>query len=127
MNFFLETDDIGLKIITDEDNLTNYVNWFNDQEVTEFSNHGIFPMTIKDIKHFLDSLDRTSLHLSIYEKSENIHIGNLSLQSIDSINRSAEFAIIMGEKAFWKKGYAFIAAQLIINHAFKRMNLRRIY
>jgi ribosomal-protein-alanine N-acetyltransferase len=127
MYYFLENERIGLKRISESDNLDNYVRWFNDQEVNEFNAHAIHPLTLNDIVRFLDSIDHNILHLSIYAKETDTHIGNISLQAIDYLNRSAEFAIILGEKQFWGKGYAFEAGRLIIQHGLKKMNLRRIY
>jgi ribosomal-protein-alanine N-acetyltransferase len=127
MHFFIENSIVGLKRIEETDNLDNYVKWFNDQEVNEFNMHAIHPMTRNSIIEFLKSLDRSILHLSVYDKETNIHIGNISLQSIDMYNRSAEFAIILGEKQYWGKGYSFEAGKLIIEHGYKKMNLRRFY
>jgi RimJ/RimL family protein N-acetyltransferase len=55
------------------------------------------------------------------------HIGNLSLQQIDWINRSAEMAIVIGEKDYWGKGFATEALLLLYYHAFTKLNLNRIW
>ena len=127
MNYFLESKNIGLRRIEEEDDLYNYQKWFNDAEVNIHNSHATFPLTILEIKQFLRSLDKSTLHLSVYLKENNCHIGNLSLQSIDYINRTAELAIIMGEKKYWGKGYAFEACSQIIQHGYEKLNLRRIY
>lgn len=125
--FFLQNDEIGLKRIEETDDLSNYHKWFNDQEVNEFNSHCVYPMTLAAIKKYIVTIVRDNLHLSIFIKKNNIHIGNVSLQAIDYHNRSAEFAIIMGEKEHWGKGYSYAAGRMIIDHAFDKMNLRRIY
>lgn len=125
--YFLENEEIGLRRIELDDDLSNYLNWFNDQTVNEFNTHGVFPMDLQSLKNYITSLDQRILHLSVFVKAESKHIGNLSLQSIDLINRNAEFAIIMGEKDYWNKGYAYQASKLIIDHGFNKLNLYRVY
>ena len=43
------------------------------------------------------------------------------------MNRSAEFAIILGDKEYWGKGIGKEASSLIVKHGFEQMNLHRIY
>jgi RimJ/RimL family protein N-acetyltransferase len=59
-------------------------------------------------------------------KNGNTHIGNTALQQINWVNRSAEWAILIGDKNAWGKGYAFEAAGLMMMHGFSSMNLNRI-
>lgn len=127
MNYFLKDERVGLRKITLDDDLSNYVSWFNDQDVCAYNSHGVFPKDIKSIKNFLESLNESTLHLGFFNLETDEHIGNISLQNINFINRSAEFAILFGEKKFWGKGLAFNASRLIIDHGFKMLNLNRIY
>ncbi|MCK9282477.1 MAG: GNAT family N-acetyltransferase, partial [Melioribacteraceae bacterium] len=55
------------------------------------------------------------------------HIGNISLQRINWIYRSAEFAIIIGEKDYWKSGIGFEALTILFKHGFDKLNLHRIW
>ena len=70
---------------------------------------------------------RDCLVLAVVLRDGDRHIGNISLQSIDPISRSAEFAIVMGDKATWGKGYGEEAGALIVAHGFRALNLHRIY
>ena len=126
-DFFLSDEAVGLRRITADDDLSSYIRWFNDQTVNEFNSHGVYPMTKADILSYMNSLGRDILFLSMFNRENNQHIGNISLQSIDFINRSAEFAIIVGERSVWGKGFSYRAGKLIIEHGFKRLNLHRIY
>jgi len=67
------------------------------------------------------------LILAVVVKDKNKHIGNVSLQDIDYISRSAEFAVMIGDKESWGMGYAREAAKLIISHGFLQLNLNRVY
>lgn len=127
MKYFLEDNIIGLRKIEITDDLSRYHQWFNSQEANKLNTHGIFPMTIREIQDFISVNSRTNLHLSIFIKETNEHIGNLSLQSIDYINRSGELAILVGESSCWGKGYSYKACKLLVDHAFNRLNLVRVY
>ena len=56
-------------------------------------------------KYIERSFDNLKIILAIVERETLKHIGNISLQKIDLIFRTAEFAIIIGERNIWKKGY----------------------
>lgn len=106
-----------------------YLHWFDDQEVCRFNSHGRFPSTRKKMRAYIDMLQTSETHLvwAMVEKGSGEHVGNLSLQSIDMVNRSAEFAIIIGARSCWGKGYAYEAAQLLFSHGFRKLGLNRIY
>lgn len=109
--------------------LTNYYKWFGDEEVTKFNSHGLFPTTQKELDTFFEKCenDKSLLSFMILEKETEKHIGMCSLQRIDLINRSAEFAIIIGEKDYWGKGIATEAVHKLFEHGFNRMGINRIW
>ena len=88
---------------------SNYNSWFYDQEVTKYNSHGLFPQTKQDTENFFNNLGNNNLHLALIDTYDSRHIGNLSLQNINFINRSAEFAIIIGEPSYWGKGISLTA------------------
>ena len=118
--------------ILDSDFKTNYMKWMHDQEVTKHNSHGLFPYAQKDREAFYESLRNNKIICWAVmaigpEVGAYKHIGNISLQSINWINRSAEFAIVIGEKDYWGKGYATEALQILITHGFEKLNLHRIW
>ncbi|MDP4176907.1 MAG: GNAT family protein [Bacillota bacterium] len=126
---FIEGDNIYLRILSSKDINENYIHWFDDEKVCQANSHHRFPYTEEAIKDYIDSVNSSDkqLVLAIIDKENNIHLGNVSLQNINYINRSAEFAIIIGEKGFWGKNVGKECAKLIINHGFMELNLNRIY
>ena len=126
---FIKGKGIYLRNLINEDINKNYIHWFDDDEVCRQNSHHKFPFYEEELRSYIDSLrnNKTMLVLAIIEKLEDIHIGNISLQNIDFINRSAEFAIIIGEKSFWGKGYGKEAVSMIVRHGFETLNLNRIY
>ncbi|MCS6796611.1 MAG: GNAT family N-acetyltransferase [Raineya sp.] len=128
-HIFLEGERIYLRALEEKDLLGNYYQWLNDQEVTLFNSHGRFPNNEKKIKDYFIFTQTASnaLILAIIWKENDQHIGNISLQNINWIDRSAEFAILLGDKNYWGKNVGKEAGNLIIKHGFFALNLHRIY
>lgn len=129
-NFYIYTTErIGVRGLCPEDVTGNYRNWLNDPEVCKYNSHGVFPMGIVELQGFVQSLsgDRSKIIWAIDDLKSGRHIGNVTLQAINMIYRSAEFAIVLGEKDFWGKGYSYEASYLIVKHGFERLNLNRIH
>lgn len=129
ISFIYQTDRIGVRGLSREDLQGNYPHWFNDMEVCRHNSHGVYPKSMEELAAFIDSLrsDRSKIVWAVIEKESGRHIGNVSLQNINFINRNAEFAVLMGEKAYWGKGIAHEAARLLVLHGFNKLNLHRVY
>lgn len=136
-----ENDDIYVRPFTEDDMTELYYSWFYDQEITRFNSHGLFPYTDRQKLKFIHSLN-TNIVWAIMAKTDNpktgqygvtpvefhyIHIGNISLQSINWINRSAEFAVVIGDINYWKKGICTQVGQWLFDHGFNKLNLNRIW
>lgn len=127
--YFLETNNIGLRALECKDIEGNYSKWLNDAEVCKFNSHHCFPVTKDELRAYVNDIcaNRCNIVLAIDEKHDNKHIGNISLQKVDLINRNAEIAFLVGEKEYWGRGYATEAATLLINHGFSQLGLIKIY
>ena len=126
---FLKGENYILRPLTIEDVHGNYKNWLNDPEVNLYNTHARFPITEKYLIDYVNSLNNLNniVVLAIIDPLENNkHIGNISLQSINWIDRTSEIAFILGEKDYWGKGVMFECGKLLIDHAFKTLNLNRI-
>lgn len=116
---------------------TNYDRWFLDQKVTQFNDHGLTPMTEDDMNNFFNAIDNGEIICSAIgekkgedEKTGNTiihHVGNCTLQSINQVNRSCEFAIIIGEVSSWGKGCATKALAVMLHFAFNVLNMNRVW
>lgn len=128
-NVFLKGKDIYLRPLEEKDLKGNYVSWLNDSEVNLYNSHHVFPYSKEEGLAYIKASKKNTntLVLAIVTKTRNVHVGNIALQNIDFFNRSAEFAILVGEKKFWNKGFSKEAAKLIIEHGFTALNLNRIY
>ncbi len=125
---FLRGEHLYLRPLVATDAEGAYVSWFNDKEVCEGNSHHVFPYTtdaaLSYIRYAGETRDSVILAIVLLEGDQ--HIGNIALQSINPVDRTAEFSIVIGDKTVWGKGYAKEAARLLFDHGFYSLNLHRI-
>ena len=141
---------VNLIDLFDADYPTNYRSWLTDPDVTRYNSHGLFPYTPEAMRRYVESLKESrdiivwAVLIKPVLSSNNSepcpfdehgrigavfgkHIGNVTLQRINWIYRSAEMALVIGEKDHWGAGYATEALTALYDHGFNRMNLHRIW
>jgi RimJ/RimL family protein N-acetyltransferase len=125
---FLADDVVALRHLVPADVDGPYLEWFNDLEVCRLNSHGVFPYTRDEALDWVGALPRRrdALVLAITLRDDDRHVGNVSLQAIDAIARSAELAIVVGDRGAWGRGVGSRAAALIVGHGFAALNLRRV-
>jgi RimJ/RimL family protein N-acetyltransferase len=108
---------------------SDYYEWMGNELVNEFNSHGLFPQSQKELDNFFDRCenDKSLLSFCMIDRKTSNHIGMVSLQRIDLINRSAEFAIIIGAIDYWGKGYATEALKILLRFGFLKLGLNRIW
>ena len=128
-NVFLSGSNIYLRALDISDLNGGYLNWLNDSDVCAYNSHHVFPYSREKAEKYISRINESStdLVLAMVVKENNRHIGNISLQNINFINRNAEFAILLGEQEYWGKGFSKEASLLIVKHGFNEFNLNRIY
>ena len=104
-----------------------YPSWFEDQEVCKYNSHGKYFKSMDSFRDFVENLDEISQIVWAICHDDDGHIGNVSLQNISTINRNAEIAILLGNKAHWGKGVGNKAAAKLFYHGFEKLNLYKIY
>ncbi len=102
-----------------------YAKWANDYEIVRFLPHWYFVINSDRQKEFLDKKSKEHNYSIIDLKSDQL-IGSIGFNSIDNIHRNAEIGITIGNKDFWKKGYASEAIQLLTGYGFNSLNLNSI-
>lgn len=127
-NPFLTGREIYLTPLTKEDISDEYISWLNDSEVCAGNSHAIFPNSKAKTINYIESItnSKTELVFAIKLKKNNLHIGNASIQNINNIYRSADLAIIIGNKKYWNKGISTEIFRLFIEYGFSRLNLNRL-
>jgi [ribosomal protein S5]-alanine N-acetyltransferase len=125
---FLEGERVYLRGLVESDADGPYPTWFNDAEVCRGNSHHVYPYSPQDAVSYIARVAgaRDSLVLAVVMREGDQHIGNIALQQIHPVYRSAELTIVIGDRQAWGKGYAGEAARLICGHGFMAMNLARI-
>jgi RimJ/RimL family protein N-acetyltransferase len=125
---FLLGERIALRPLTSADVDGPYLDWFNDPEVCRLNSHHVFPYTRAEALAWVDGLAgrRDTLVLAITMREDDRHVGNVSLQGIDAVSRTAELAIVLGDRSVWGQGIGLEAARLLVAHGFGALNLHRI-
>lgn len=123
------TPRLRLRAITRED-LSTFVRWFNDPEVTQFLSW-VWPLSMEEEEDwFQQVLSRPRwerpLSIEVREGQARVLIGIVALDKIDWINRWAELGIAIGEKAYWNQGYGTETVQAMVALAFTLLNLNRV-
>jgi [ribosomal protein S5]-alanine N-acetyltransferase len=127
---FLVGERCYLRPPTREDVLGNWPHWFSDPEVTRHMLRGVFPQSVEAQLAFYEHVSAeqaNDLVLAIVARDTDEHVGTTGLHRIDWVNRSAEFGIVIGERAYWRQGIGSEATKLIVGHGFDRLNLNRIW
>lgn len=121
------TPDYFLRALTAADLDGPYPTWFEDQDVCRYNSHGKFFRPRAYFEAYLNQPDQQDrVVLAICHVADG-HIGNVSLQGISLIDRTAEFAIIVGDKRHWHKEVGSLAGRALVAHGFNKLNLERIY
>lgn len=104
-----------------------YQKWNNDFEVNRATSSAR-PVTFEEQEASYDHYvhDSSSVFFTIYERSTGRAIGLTYLSDIKPRSRSAEFAIVIGEKDYHNKGYGSEATRLMLDYAFTVLGLHNV-
>ena len=121
-------EDIRLRTVERED-IPTFLRWFNDPEVRSYLLM-FEPMSkAKEERWFEARLDKDNDFLFGIEVPAGDgwqHIGNVGLHRVDWVNSNCIFGIVIGEQAFWGKGYGTKATRAALGFAFDSLNLHRV-
>ncbi|MFZ5352019.1 MAG: GNAT family N-acetyltransferase [Bacillota bacterium] len=123
-----ETDRIKLRKMTEKD-IEVYNKWSNDEEVIKNTYPNMDRYSMHDTEQFYKKISGSSNSRTyiIEVKEAGLPIGITTLLNIDFFNRNAEFIIDIGEKEYWGGGYGKEALTLMLDLAFKELNLHRVF
>lgn len=125
---FLVGERVTLRTLSRAD-APKLLRWINDPDTNRFLVRGDFPMGWQDEVDWLDRASRRrdgEICLGI-EVPEAGLVGCIDL-SVDSWpDRTGSTGTMIGDPAARGKGYGTEAKMLLLGHAFRRLNLRRVY
>ncbi|MBM4447576.1 MAG: GNAT family N-acetyltransferase [Chloroflexi bacterium] len=121
------SENVALTSLTVDD-LPTLAAWINDREQVLF-NAPYKPVHEGQHKAWFESMQNRNdiVIFGIRLLKSNKLIGTCQLHSIDHIHRSAELQIRLGEVAERGHGYGTEAVRLLLDFAFKDLNLNRVY
>lgn len=127
-NPFLEGKKIYLSPLSLQDITDKYIGWLNNKEVCRENSHGVFPNTKAKTIAYVKGLEnsKSEMAFAIRWKKNDAHVGNAAINRIDPVNRSADLAIMIGDKKYWGKGIGSEVYALLLDHGFNALNLNRI-
>ena len=101
--------------------------WMVDPQVNQFFRFDPLTVTTESVEQFVQNAQDTekNMHLAVVD-DHNQYLGTVSLKEIDTINRSAEYAISMRKEAHGT-GASTYATIEILRIAFFELNLNRVY
>lgn len=109
--------------------VAHFYTWLQDPEVIEYSLSVFQSMkTTQQIDQWFAATLRqaNSLNLGIYLAETNELIGYAGLSGISTTNRSGEYFIFIGEKAWWGRGVGTAVTKQIVHLGFASHQLNRI-
>ena len=108
------------------DDLPHFVRWINDPETRRFMTMR-YPLSMTEEEGWWERFStRQNDYVFAIEADEGTYIGNIGLHSVDLDNRRAVLGIIIGEKAYWGRGYGTDAICTMLDWAFGYLNLNRV-
>jgi RimJ/RimL family protein N-acetyltransferase len=111
------------------DDLERDLAWMNDREVTRFLNARYQLSRAAEEGWLRDHVSNPMSHAHAafaIETKDGRHIGNTDLMDVSAENRCATLGIMIGDKAYWSKGYGTDAMRTLVRFGFEEMNLHRI-
>ena len=114
--------------------IPQFLRWINDPEVV--ANLEVYaPMGTVEEEAWFDAMkqrpiDEHTLVIEIHpEESDQewVVIGNTSFFPIDHKAHSVEIGIMIGEKAYWNKGFGTEAMRTMCRYGFDELNLNRVW
>lgn len=105
--------------------LRRCVKWFSDPQVTQFLGRNT-PVTLaEEERWFRDYLRRADEQIFAIEV-EGRHVGNLGLHKVDRVHRKADLGIVIGEPAYWSRGYGTDALRAALAYGFGSLGLNKV-
>jgi RimJ/RimL family protein N-acetyltransferase len=112
-----------------KDDVEHWLRWYNDAEVLKYlSPNVMYGVNREKEEEYYNSMRKfPGSRIFTIETHDGKVVGNIGLHNINSEWSNAEISIMIGEKQYWGKGFAADAISVMIEFAFNRMNLHRVY
>jgi ribosomal-protein-alanine N-acetyltransferase len=112
--FPLQGEKVTLHLFSENHINDRYLSWLNDPEVVRYSNQRFKIHDYNSCRAYLESFHATgNLFLAIHVKDGGQFIGTMTA-FFSTPHRTVDMGILIGDKAFWKKGMGQEAWELLM-------------
>lgn len=112
-------------------NRSAFQRWYADPEIANLLRHDLRPLNDRQSRGYFDSiilpLSAAGHCFAIHDRATNELIGTAALtETDDQAPRAMLFRIVIGEKAFWDRGFGTDATRLVVEEAFDALGLDEV-
>ncbi len=108
-----------------EKHIPLYYKWRNDASIALYDQSEFLrPRALEEIESWAQRLVDGYTYVAYDHETA---IGTIALMNVDTRNRHAELAIVIGEKSYWSKGYGTEMMKELLSYTFEGLNLRKAY
>lgn len=126
----LKTSRLILKEIQVEDITKEYIDWLNCPKINQNLEIRFQHQTLESVTEFIrNKLNDTlsSQHFGIFVKSNNVLVGNVTLNNINNIHKFADISFVIGHPIAQGKGFATEAVHAVTHYAFQNNYLYKLW
>lgn len=105
-----------------------YFEWLHDVEVTRYLEVRFNKPNRDALSRFVKQMNDSpaDLLLGMFVRDRDKHIGNIRLGPIDRHHRRGTLGILVGDRTFWRQGYATEAIATVSAYAFDVLGLAKL-
>ena len=120
-----EQNNILVRPLTLKDIGSNYIEWFNDVEVTKYLD--VKNLSVEQCKNYLKNgiLQRSYYIFAICDRIKNIHIGYIKVGPIGRFDGISDLVTVIGNKNYWGRNIASMSIKLIKEKVFLESGIRK--
>lgn len=120
------TSKIYLRELTDDDVTEEYLEWFRDQEVTQYLD--AHNLTRQEVLENIAKGKKLGVHvmLAIIENTSGKHIGNVKVGPINKVTKVSDLVTVIGDLGSHGKGYGRDAILAGSHYAFENLGIRKL-
>lgn len=128
-----DTISAGAKVVLRRkraDDAENDYRWRTDPELAELDATVVLRMSFNEYRHrYEEELRYPTPWVKRFavETHEGLHIGNCMAYDIDTVTGEGEVGIMIGERAYWGRGFGRDAMDLLIGECFAMPSIKRLY
>ena len=108
------------------DDLERCYTWLNDWEILRYVSHMLPKSREQERAWLARERGNDDFPLALVLLEDGTHIGNGGIHAVDWANRHGTAGLIIGAKGAQNHGYGREAEELLLDFAFRRLNLNRV-